>query len=53
MQRSPADAELFRCPGDIPVRCRERLHDEALLGLVQIKRARFFAERFRRRYPAG
>src|SRR3954469_15985069 len=51
VQCPSADAELLRGLRDVAVRCRERLHDEASLGFVKIKRARFFAERLSRRDP--
>src|SRR6202040_3915186 len=46
VQSSPADSKFLRRGGHISVRRRERLHDEPLLGLVKIERARFFAKRF-------
>ena len=46
MQRAAADAELFGGGGDVAVRRGERLDDQSSFRLVQIERARFFAERF-------
>src|SRR4051794_4071143 len=47
MQGPPADPKLFSGLRDISIRGREGLHDEALLGFVEIKRAGFLAECFR------
>ena len=45
MQSAAADAELFRCGGDVAIRGRKRLDDQSFFGFVQIERARLFAEK--------
>ena len=46
MQRPAADAELFGSGGDVAVRGGKRLGNQSSFRLVQIERARLFAERF-------
>ena len=46
MKRAPADAELFGSGGDVAVRGGKGLGNQSSFRLVQIERARVFAERF-------
>src|ERR1700674_1569763 len=48
VQSSAANSKLLRRGGDVSVRRCERLHDEPLLGLMKIERARFFSKRLGR-----
>ena len=45
MQRATADAEFFRCGGDVAVGCCECLGNQSSFGLMKIERAGLFAER--------
>ncbi len=52
VQRAAADAEFFRCRGDIAFGRGQCLQNQFSFRFMQIERAGFFAERFGRRDAA-